>query len=323
MTARSRRSFRNPADGLLEEVPGGVLRSLRQQLLHAGAQPPLLRAAEREIPSTILRSAVTSASSTTARQCSPRERMLLQTYVRDTGEVLCDLSFPIVVGNRRWGVFRIGFAPSLLGRAARAGGQAGSRSIASGALGGLELARLSPLPLKIACPTTKAFLLRDHQRSARSARARIIAVRVGQHPRMQIPPDCCRRGRPPLKARGVTGIPGVARCPRGAGLDREALPRAATISPTSIAAERPCPLPAQLRRRWQGRGRRSCRARRWSAGTAFSSSRTGARDDRLPVCARGGLPRGAVAGSGCGLEINEDPLGAVLVRNHRPRSSAP
>jgi methyl-accepting chemotaxis protein len=55
---------------------------------------------------------------TCRRALASSERMLLQTYVRDTGEVLCDLSFPIAVGNRRWGVFRIGFAPSLLGQAA-------------------------------------------------------------------------------------------------------------------------------------------------------------------------------------------------------------
>ncbi|MCK0511183.1 methyl-accepting chemotaxis protein [Aromatoleum buckelii] len=39
---------------------------------------------------------------------------LLQTYVRDTGEVLCDLSLPLVVGGRHWGAYRFGFAPALL-----------------------------------------------------------------------------------------------------------------------------------------------------------------------------------------------------------------
>lgn len=39
---------------------------------------------------------------------------LLQTYVRDTGEVLCDLSLPIRVKGRQWGVFRAGFTPALL-----------------------------------------------------------------------------------------------------------------------------------------------------------------------------------------------------------------
>ena len=34
---------------------------------------------------------------------------LLQTYKRDTGEVIHDLSVPIYVGNRHWGAFRIGY----------------------------------------------------------------------------------------------------------------------------------------------------------------------------------------------------------------------
>ncbi len=34
---------------------------------------------------------------------------LLQTYQRDTGEVMHDLSVPIVVSGRHWGAFRIGY----------------------------------------------------------------------------------------------------------------------------------------------------------------------------------------------------------------------
>ncbi|WP_027672733.1 methyl-accepting chemotaxis protein [Rheinheimera baltica] len=37
------------------------------------------------------------------------ESMLLQTYKRDTGEILHDLSVPIFVNGRHWGGFRIGF----------------------------------------------------------------------------------------------------------------------------------------------------------------------------------------------------------------------
>ncbi|MCB1849821.1 MAG: methyl-accepting chemotaxis protein [Gammaproteobacteria bacterium] len=39
---------------------------------------------------------------------------LLQTFVRDTGEVLCDLSLPIHVEGRHWGGLIMGFAPSLI-----------------------------------------------------------------------------------------------------------------------------------------------------------------------------------------------------------------
>ncbi|GAB1460749.1 methyl-accepting chemotaxis protein [Thauera sp.] len=45
------------------------------------------------------------------------EPMLLQTYLRDTGEVLCDLAMPIVVAGRHWGNVRVGMpAEALLGR---------------------------------------------------------------------------------------------------------------------------------------------------------------------------------------------------------------
>lgn len=39
---------------------------------------------------------------------------LFQTYVRDTGEVLCDLSVPLRIEGRHWGAFRVGFPPALL-----------------------------------------------------------------------------------------------------------------------------------------------------------------------------------------------------------------
>jgi methyl-accepting chemotaxis protein len=39
---------------------------------------------------------------------------LLQTYRRDTGEVLNDLSLPIEINGRHWGSLRLGFSPELL-----------------------------------------------------------------------------------------------------------------------------------------------------------------------------------------------------------------
>jgi methyl-accepting chemotaxis protein len=39
---------------------------------------------------------------------------LFQTYVRDTGEILCDLSMPIVIGGRHWGAVRVGFKSDLI-----------------------------------------------------------------------------------------------------------------------------------------------------------------------------------------------------------------
>jgi methyl-accepting chemotaxis protein len=40
--------------------------------------------------------------------------MLLQTYIRDTGELMCDLSMPIVVGGRHWGNVRVGCSTDTL-----------------------------------------------------------------------------------------------------------------------------------------------------------------------------------------------------------------
>ncbi|EAR61624.1 methyl-accepting chemotaxis protein [Neptuniibacter caesariensis] len=48
---------------------------------------------------------------TGARCGSNTETMLLQTYKRDTGEVMHDLSVPIYVNGRHWGGFRIGYKP--------------------------------------------------------------------------------------------------------------------------------------------------------------------------------------------------------------------
>ena len=39
---------------------------------------------------------------------------LMQTYLRDTGEVLVDLSMPIMLAGRHWGALRVGFSPLAL-----------------------------------------------------------------------------------------------------------------------------------------------------------------------------------------------------------------
>ena len=39
---------------------------------------------------------------------------LFQTYVRDTGEILADLSMPIVINGRHWGAVRVGFKTDML-----------------------------------------------------------------------------------------------------------------------------------------------------------------------------------------------------------------
>ncbi len=46
----------------------------------------------------------------TGSRCgSHTQKLLLQTYKRDTGEVMHDLSVPIIIGGKHWGGFRIGY----------------------------------------------------------------------------------------------------------------------------------------------------------------------------------------------------------------------
>ncbi len=48
------------------------------------------------------------------RAAQNTQPMLLQTFLRDTGEVLCDLSMPIYIGDRHWGNVRVGLPVEAL-----------------------------------------------------------------------------------------------------------------------------------------------------------------------------------------------------------------
>lgn len=48
------------------------------------------------------------------RAARNQQPFLLQTYMRDTGEILSDLSMPIYVNGRHWGGVRLGFDPQVL-----------------------------------------------------------------------------------------------------------------------------------------------------------------------------------------------------------------
>jgi len=48
------------------------------------------------------------------RSAQNTENFLLQTYMRDTGEILSDLSLPIHISGRHWGAIRLGFNPEVL-----------------------------------------------------------------------------------------------------------------------------------------------------------------------------------------------------------------
>lgn len=48
------------------------------------------------------------------RRCSHENPFLLQTYIRDTGEILNDLSIPLYVNGKHWGALIMGFEPKCL-----------------------------------------------------------------------------------------------------------------------------------------------------------------------------------------------------------------
>ncbi|HEY9101130.1 methyl-accepting chemotaxis protein [Chitinimonas sp.] len=48
------------------------------------------------------------------RAARNKQRFLLQTYVRDTGEIMTELDLPIMVGGRHWGGLRLGFDAAIL-----------------------------------------------------------------------------------------------------------------------------------------------------------------------------------------------------------------
>ena len=43
-----------------------------------------------------------------------KQPFLLQTYMRDTGEILSEIALPVMVSDRHWGAIRVGFDPSAL-----------------------------------------------------------------------------------------------------------------------------------------------------------------------------------------------------------------
>lgn len=113
-------AYDNYTDQAFPEVQEAIL-SRHTQILYAGAvdckgyfpthnkkfSQPLSGNYDKDLLAN--RSKRIFADRTGSRCGSNTEAMLLQTYKRDTGEILHDLSVPIYVNNKHWGGFRIGF----------------------------------------------------------------------------------------------------------------------------------------------------------------------------------------------------------------------
>jgi methyl-accepting chemotaxis protein len=55
-----------------------------------------------------------AASTMEIRRAKNTTPFLLQTYIRDTGEILNDLSHPITINGKHWGAFIMGLKPEML-----------------------------------------------------------------------------------------------------------------------------------------------------------------------------------------------------------------
>jgi len=85
-------------------APDGYIPTHNQEFAHAptgDAEADLVRSRSKRL-----------FNDRTGIRCgSHTEDMLLQTYRRDTGEIMHDLSVPVYVNGRQWGGFRLGYRP--------------------------------------------------------------------------------------------------------------------------------------------------------------------------------------------------------------------
>ncbi len=104
-------------DEILEQVPGGAFslcvdrngygpthNSRYSRPLTGDRQSDLVNSRDKRIFN----------DPTGLRSARNREPFLLQTYMRDTGAILSDLSMPIVINGQHWGAIRIGFDSTVL-----------------------------------------------------------------------------------------------------------------------------------------------------------------------------------------------------------------
>jgi methyl-accepting chemotaxis protein len=104
-------------DGLLDEIRGGVF-VLGVDVNGYGPthnskySRPLTGDTATDIASS--RDKRIFSDPTGLRAAKNEQPLLLQTYMRDTGEILTDLSMPIFVNGRHWGALRAGFDPNGL-----------------------------------------------------------------------------------------------------------------------------------------------------------------------------------------------------------------
>lgn len=104
-------------DAILKEIPGSIyaLAIDRNGYLpthHSQFSKPMTGAYEHDLLNS-RNQRIYYSNRTEERRATSTAPMLLQTYMRDTGEVINDLSMPISVDGKHWGAFILGLNPDI------------------------------------------------------------------------------------------------------------------------------------------------------------------------------------------------------------------
>ncbi|GAB3250800.1 methyl-accepting chemotaxis protein [Chitinimonas naiadis] len=116
-TERFAREFQSGYDALVKATPGGKFSLLVDSQGYGPShnswysKPPTGDRATDLVNSRDKRLFNDPAGLRAARN---KQRFLLQTYVRDTGEIMTELDLPILVNGRHWGGLRLGFDAATL-----------------------------------------------------------------------------------------------------------------------------------------------------------------------------------------------------------------
>ena len=104
-------------DAILKEIPGSIYalpvdKNGYLPTHHSHVAKPLTGNYEKDLLQSRDKR-IYFSNQTEVRRATSTTPMLLQTYMRDTGEVINDLSMPIQVDGRHWGAFILGLNPEI------------------------------------------------------------------------------------------------------------------------------------------------------------------------------------------------------------------
>lgn len=104
-------------DAILKDIPGSIYalpvdKNGYLPTHHSHVAKPLTGDYEKDLLQSRDKR-IYFSNQTEVRRATNQAPMLLQTYMRDTGEVINDLSMPIQVDSRHWGAFILGLNPEI------------------------------------------------------------------------------------------------------------------------------------------------------------------------------------------------------------------